>query len=227
MRQASGILYPHAGCNSPDAEHISLPLHIKGIDDWTRQFISDEWVSEQHARMMEEIAVSDKPIFISSERLAGLSELQIEKLKKTFTGYNIEIIVVIRDRMRYLDSTWRHAVFRHDYAGGWDAFVSRMKSFRFEEIVPLYEAHFPVHIFNLDAPDFSEQVSELTGAQLCFGAANIGVPRRLAELLQAQHELLGSKVYTEIFTSEVKNRMLFAATRTNQPKLDPFNVPLF
>lgn len=227
MAKAIGVVYPKSGCKPPDAEHISLPLHLKGIDRWTSQFVSANWVATQHALMLEEVAAADLPVVISSERLAALNPAQIERLKQIFAGHEIEILIVHRDRMKYLDSTWRHAVFRHDYAGSWDDFLAHMKSFSFESIVPAFEQHFPVHMLNLDQADFTARMNALTGAELEFGAANVGVPRRLAELLQEQHARLGTRVFREIFTVGTKNKMLYMMTNPDKVVLAPFDVPLF
>jgi len=227
LRDGSGVLFPRAGTNVPAAEHISLPLFLKGIDEYTRQYISDEWVQDNHARMMEEIAQSKQPVFLSSERLASLQGPEIEALKGLFAEHDVEIIIIVRNKEKYLDSTWRHAVFYHDYAVDFQAFQQKMARFEFGSIIPAFQKYFPIHLFNLDDENFERGIKELTGAQFAFGKANIGVPHKLAELLQQQHALIGSALFKEIFPTKVKKKMLFMMTETAPPAVDPFNVPLF
>ena len=227
LRSGTGVLFPSAGTVGSDSEHISLPLFLKGIDEWTRQFIAEDWVLAQHQQMLAQIEDSDQTVFLSSERLASLDAAQIETLREIFPTHEVEVIVITRNRDKYLESTWRHAVFRHDYSLPYDQFLIRMKDFSFGSVVPKFEKHFPVHVFNLDDDAFEEGIKQVTGAEFTFGRANVGVPRKLAELLQQQHALLGTAVFKEIFPVPVKNKMLFMMTRPQPPVLAPFNVPLF
>lgn len=227
LAAGSGVLFPKAGRNGLGVEHLSLPLHLKGIDDWTRQFISDEWVATQHAAMLKEVAEANRTVVISSERLASLSDSQIEQLAETFGEVEIEIVIVTRSRDKYLDSTWRHAVFHHDYAVRYADFLVKMQHFSFGAVVPRFERFFKVHQFDMDSSEYPENFSQLTGATFEFGRANVGVPKAFAELLQSQHELLGSNLFKEVYTKPVKERMLSVITAGGKPEIDLFTVPLF
>lgn len=227
LRDGSGVFFPSAGTNIPAAEHISLPLFLKGIDDWTRQFISDEWVQTQHSMMMEQIAQSDQTVFLSSERLASLDPSQMEAMKELFIGHDVKIIVIVRDREKFLNSTWRHAVFHHDYAVDYESFLKKMRHFEFGSIVSKFRKYFPVHLFNMDDDGFENGIKDLTGAQFTFGKANVGVPLKLAELLQQQHALIGTALFKEIFPQPIKDRMLFSMMRPQAPLIEPLTVQLF
>lgn len=227
IRDGTGVLYPQAGTRAPDAEHISLPLYIRGIDEWTQQFISEEWVQIQHQLMMQEIARSDRPVFISSERLSGLDAKEVQTLRDIFSGHDTEIIIVVRDREKYLDSTWRHAVFHHDFAASYPDFLKLMEDFQFEIIVPKFKKYFPVNIFNLEDKDFENDIKGLIGANFNLGFANTGVPHILAKLLQEQHALIGSRLFKDLFPMENKTKMLFMATHQERVAIDPFCDPIF
>ena len=226
LRAGTGVFFPQAGTNLPACAHISLPLFLKGMDDYTRQYISDEWVQAQHGLMMDQIRGSEQSVFLSSERLASLNSSQIEKLKGLFAGSQVEIIIIVRDREKYLNSTWRHAVFYHDYSVDYESFLKNMAGFQFGSIIPKFSTHFPVHIFNLDDESFESSIKDLTGAQFNFGKANTGVPQHLADLLQRQHVLVGSKLFKEIFPKHVKNKMLSSINST-RAEIEEFTVPLF
>jgi hypothetical protein len=227
LRDGTGILYPRAGRLSPQAEHLSLPLHLKGIDDYTRQWVSDEWVQTQHAALMQEISESDKSVVVSSERLASLQPDQITRMAQLFEPYDTRVIVLYRDRETYLDSTWRHAVYNHDYAVDYASFQKFSADFQFGEIIPLFEKHFPVSAFNIEEAGFDRQVMELTGATFSLGRVNAGVPFEFAEILQRQHVALGSKTFKAIFTTDVKATMLASWQSQTRPEIDSFTDPLF
>lgn len=227
LRDGTGILYPRAGRLFPEAEHLSLPLHLKGIDDYTRQWVSDEWLERQHASLMQEISESDKPVVVSSERLASLQPDQIARMAQLFEPHDTRIIILHRDREKYLNSTWRHVVYNHDYAVDYGSFQQLFARFQFGEISPLFEEHFPVSTFNIDDTGFDRQIMELTGATFSLGRVNAGVPFELAEVLQRQHVALGSKTFKAIFTPDVKAAMLASWQSLSRPAIDPFTVPVF
>ena len=227
LRDGTGILYPRAGRLSPQAEHLSLPLHLKGIDDYTRQWVSDEWVQTQHAALMQEISESHKPVIVSSERLAGLQPDQIARMAQLFELYDTRIVILHRDREKYLNSTWRHVVYNHDYAVDYASFQQLTADFHFGGIIPLFEKHFPVSVFNIDEVGFDRQIMELTGATFSLGRVNAGVPFEFAEILQRQHVAFGSKTFKAIFTTDVKATMLASWQSQTRPAIDPYTDPLF
>lgn len=227
LRDGSGILYPSAGRLSHQAEHISLPLHLKGLDDYTRQWISEEWVEKQHAFLMQEISESQIPVIVSSERLAGLQPNQIARLAQLFESYDTRILMLYRDREKYLNSTWRHVVYNHNYAVDYPSFQRLSANRQFGDIIPLFEKYFPVSAFNIDEDGFDQAIMSLTGASVSLGRVNMGVPFELAELLQRQHALLGSQSFKAIFTSDVKARMLASCQSPTPPVIDPYTDPLF
>jgi hypothetical protein len=227
LRDGTGILYPRAGRLSSQAEHLSLPLHLKGIDDYTRQWVSDEWVQMQHAALMQEISESDKSVVVSSERLAGLQPDQIARMAQLFELYDTRIVILHRDREKFLNSTWRHVVYKHDYAVDYASFQELTADFQFGQIVPLFEKHFPVSMFNIEEVGFDRQIMELTGATFSLGRVNAGVPFEFAEILQQQHVALGSKTFKAIFTTDVKATMLASWQSQTRPAIDPYTDPLF
>jgi hypothetical protein len=227
LRDGTGILYPRSGRLSQQAEHLSLPLHLKGIDDYTRQWVSNEWVQTQHAALMREISESDKTVIVSSERLASLQPDQITQMAHLFEPYDTRIVVLYRDRENYLNSTWRHAVYNHDYAVDYPTFQRQTGGFDFNAIISLFEKHFPVFMFNIDDVGCDQNIMALTGASFSLRRVNVGVPFELAELLQRQHVLLGSQTFKAIFTRAVKTTMLASCLSPTRPEIAPFTDPLF
>ena len=227
LRDGTGILYPRAGRLSPQVEHLSLPLHLRGFDDYTRQWVSDQWLQTQHAALMREISESDKPVVVSSERLTGLQPDQIARMAQLFELYDTRIVILHRDREKYLNSTWLHVVYNHDYAVDYASFQQLTADFQFGQIIPLFEKHFPVSVFNIDEVGFDRQIMELTGATFSLGRVNAGVPFELAEILQRQHVALGSKTFKAIFTTDVKATMLASWQSRTRPEIDPYTDPLF
>lgn len=225
LSQAEGILYPTSGRHGE--EHLSLPLHLKGIDPWTARFFSQEWVRENHAAMMQEVAAASGNVFLSSERLASLTAEQIVALGQLFSDWKIEIIIVQRDLNRYLDSTWRHAVFRHDYAKSKEAFLRKMKNFSFGGVAQAFERHFSVRIFSMDDSNYPAQLEAITGVAVKMGHQNTGVPHELVQLLQRSHALMGSERFKSAFPAQVKEEMRRALVGEVIPSFDPFDVPLF
>jgi hypothetical protein len=226
LRDGSGILYPRAGRLFPQAEHLSLPLYFKGIDDYTRQWVSEEWVEKQHAALMQEIAESDKPVVLSSERLSSLQPDQITRMAELFKSYETRIVILYRDWGKYLNSTWRHVVYNHDYPVDYASF-QLSTDFQFGDCIPLFEKYFPVSTFNIENVGFDRELMELTGANFSLGRVNTGIPFEFAEILQRQHVALGSKTFKAIFTPEVKAAMLASWQSQTRPEIDPYTDPLF
>jgi len=223
--KAKGITYPLAGRNAE--EHLSLPLFLKGVDSWTTKWFSEEWVAEQHAAMMQEIAAAPGDVFLSSERLVALNPGEIVALRDLFPDWRIEIIIVERSLEKYLDSTWRHAVYRHDYAESKATFLKKMAGFTFGKADTLFGKYFPVHVFNMEHPDYTAAFAKATGVTISLGRANVGVSNDLAVLLQQTHALMGSARFKAAFTQQVKEAMRAALADEVTPNIDSFDVPLF
>lgn len=215
------VAFPARGRHG--GEHLALPLHLRGVDPWTAQWFDAAWVERELGPMMDELAAAPGMATVSSERLAALSPPEIDALADLFGGWDARVLVVTRDRERYLDSTWRHAVFRHDYHVAWDAFRERMAGFSFGDAAARFGRRFPVTTLSIDAPDFADCLARETGIRVALGRANTGVGRDLAEFLQGAHARMGSALFKATFTHEVKQRL--AADET--PRYDAFDVPLF
>lgn len=225
MSQAPEIVFPQSGNHG--GEHLALALTLRGLDDWTRQYFDEDWVTSGQAGLLEEIQNSSGTVMLSSERLAAMSETEIEDVRAMFPDFEIHVILVRRDLTRYHSSTWRHAVFRHDYAEPYETFLEHRKNFTFGEAEAKFRAFFPVHVFNMDAPDYAEQLGGLTGTVVAFTHANIGVPMELAKLLSDTHRLLGSTEFKKCFDSAAKNHMLEVWSGQASVTLDHMDAPLF
>lgn len=224
LSNVSSILYPNAG--SASNEHLAFPLHYRGVDEWTRQFYSQEWADREHALMLEEISSSDKIVVISSERLAAMSPSEALRMKHDMDGFDVEIIVVRRSLSAYLSSTWRHAVFHHDLAESYDDFLERTKNFNFFSVSRTFEELFKVHYFDMDDPSYPKEISNLIGEDIYFPKSNVGVPFDFAETLQKMHALLGSEVFKNVFTHPMKRKMLAVYLGEDSVAIDPILADL-
>jgi hypothetical protein len=225
LKSTPDLLYPKSGVNG--AEHLSLPLYIKGIDEWTGQFFDQEWVKIQHQLMLQEIAASDLDVFVSSERLASMSDAQIRNLKELFPGFNIIIIIVKRDIEKYLNSTWRHAVYNHDYAEDYDDFMRNMQRYSFDDCEKRFSEYHRLCVFDMDSDEYPKNLGKLLHTEIVLPKSNVGVPLEFAKLLQLNHKLMGSKKFKEIFDYEEKKKMLDVLYGQTEVQVDDMNVNLF
>jgi hypothetical protein len=206
LSSATGILFPRAGNHG--GEHLAFALHIRGIDAWTHQYFDETWVETETTRLMDEIHSGSGTVVLSSERLAACSPEEIARIAAILAGFDVHVIIVGRDVTSYLNSTWRHAVFFHDYGESYETFVNLRKDLSFAEVDEAFGAVFPVHRFRMDAPDYIEKISALLGTNLDISRLNVGVPMAFAELLQKIHALLGSEEFKKRFNAETKEAML-------------------
>ncbi|WP_156816317.1 hypothetical protein [Oceanibaculum indicum] len=227
LSQAEGVTFPTAGRNG--GEHLCLPLKLRGVDAYTSQWFSHEWVDVQYAALMDEIeaAPASNSVVVSSERLASTTPEEAPVLAAMFEGWWVEVVIVRRPAERFIDSLWRHAVFWHDYAWELDVLRREMSEFSFERTQAIFAPHFPVHMLDMDSPDYEARLSALFGAPIRVGHANVGVPAALAELLQTNHRLMGSARFKAAFPYAVKEAMRAAMAGELTPETDPFDVPIF
>ena len=222
---APGIVFPKSGNHG--GEHLALALRLRGIDDWTRQFFDETWVEKGMAGIIEEIASTLQTVVLSSERLAAISQPQIDSLKALFPDFEIHVILVRRELQRYLISTWRHAVYRHDFAEPFDVFLTRFTNFSFGDAEVKFGRNFPVHAFDMEAEDYAEAVGTLIGTTVTIPQANVGIPREFAELLQKTHTLLGSAEFKKFFDVRTKKAMLDVWNGNASVTIEPMTPPLF
>ena len=206
---------------------MALALTLRGIDDWTRQFFDEPWVEKAQESMMNEINSSSGPVVLSSERLAAMTPDQIILFKTLFAEFDIHVILVWRDVDSYLSSTWRHAVYRHDFAETYEDFLDRFENFSFGSAQTKFKQHFDVHDFNIDAADYASSLGELIGTTLEIPRANVGIPLEFAKLLQTTHALLGSEEFKKRFDSATKKNMLAVWNGQSVVEIEPMAAPLF
>lgn len=217
--------YPENGRHGN--EHLALALYLRGLDDWTAQWYTQEWVEQSMPAMLKEIKGSQKPIFLSSERLAGVTAPEAQKLSELFSDYDIEVLFVIRSRDKYLDSTWRHAVFCHDYLTSREEFLEKSENFKFEDAIKLFSQYFPVHLFDLNDPRFPADFKAVTSVTLKMEYENVGAPQELIDLLQTLHRLLGTRKFKRMFPKAVKEQMLRTMIGRETPEYIEMDFPLF
>ncbi len=226
LKVAPHIYYPRSGVNG--SEHLGLALKIRGIDDWTRQFFDETWVNQQNTALQLELKnKKNEPIVLSSERLAAMSEQEISSIKTMLASFQVELVIVKRQRDAYLKSTWRHAVFYHDYALSYEEFYSKMGNFSFDGAIEKFKKHFLVHVFDLDDPDYEKHLNHLLGTKITLPKSNVGVPSGFASLLQQTHALMGSQKFKSVYDMPTKQSMLSAFHGSVKHSIDPIDAPLF
>jgi hypothetical protein len=225
LAHKEGLTYPSAGRHAD--EHISLPLYLKGVDSWTSQWFSEDWVSEQHEKLLQEISEAEGDVYLSSERLISLTPDQIENLSHIFKDWDIHILVLIRSIDKYLDSTWRHAVFWHDYPETKETFIEITRNFSFQKFIDIFSSKFDTHIFNIDDKNLASNIKDITGITLMIEHKNVGIPEGLADLLQKTHRLMGSSEFKSAFPFRIKEEMRLATMGERSPIIDPLDAVIF
>jgi hypothetical protein len=225
LSEAPRIVFPKSGNHV--GEHLALALTLRGIDDWTRQYFDESWVEHGMAGTVAEIKSSTETVVLSSERLAAMSEDEISVVKAIFPDFDIQIILVRREEQRFLSSTWRHAVFHHDFGESYEKFLEPGRVLDFDNVVSKFGKHFPVHSFDMEAPDYATSLGALIGTTIEIPHANVGVPLELAQLLQRTHALLGTEEFKKRFDSDTKEAMLAVWTGRATAKIEPINANLF
>lgn len=225
LANATGILCPKSGNHG--GEHLALALELRGVDNWTRKFFDETWVAAGMAGIWEEIAASDLPVVLSSERLAAMTVPEIERAVEMFRDFDVEIILIRRDIQRYLSSTWRHAVYRHDFGDSYEAFLERFKNFSFGDAKSKFAPYFPVHTFDMEDADYVPSLEALIGTKLELPKSNVGVPFEFASLLQKTHALMGSKAFKQRFDAPTKQKMLQVWSGNASVEIEPMQAPLF
>lgn len=223
---AENVYYPKSG-RLADNEHLSLALKLKGVDDWTSQYVDQDWVEREHASMLQEIAGVNRPIALSSERLMDLTADQKRLCKAIFSGFDIEVVALTRSKENWLKSTWRHAVYWHDFAVPWEAFADANRDFDMAVAPNAFRSLFQVHEVCIEQENWIEQLECIYGTKLDIAQENLGIAFSAANFLQKLHVELGTKKYREYFTTERKKDFASLFQVEEDPTVETFDVPLF
>lgn len=225
--RSDGVIYPHAGRHG--TEHIALPLELKGMDDWTAQFLTPVWARREAAALLAEIRAHSNPrglpFAISSERLIDLDDTARQTLADALAGFDVEVVVLRRPREDYLRSTWCHLVF-YDFAESWESFSARGAQMSMTAPLDRWRSRYPVHDIEMAEPGWQERLSALYGTRLELRHDNVGVGFEVAQRLQQIHADLGTEAFQSFFTPERKRAFvaLYAARETT-PAIAPLSDP--
>ena len=225
LMNAPNILFPNSGNHG--GEHLAFALTIRGLDSWTRQFFDEAWVEREQSNLYGELNKTQAPVVISSERLAAMTNAEIEKVSELFPGFEIHIIICRRDYKSYMSSIWRHAVFRHDYGENYETLLEHLKNFNFDDVETKFQIFFPTHTFTIEDDNYAESIGALIGTKIELPRVNVGVPFELAKLLQQTHILLGSEEFKKKFDQKTKNQMLAVWNKHSNVTIEPMTAPLF
>lgn len=206
LAEAAGLHYPAAG--RIGAEHIALPLALKGIDPWTRRFVEPDWVERELAALRAEVAAADGTVAVSSERLIDLDDGLKPRLAALFPGRGIEVVVIRRPVGDLLRSTWCHLVVHHDLAEAWEDYSTRHAGFDLDAPVASWRQHYPVHEIDMAEAGWAGRLGEIFGTAIAIGHENRGAGMAPAVRLQQIHADLGSERFARFFTPERKRAFL-------------------
>jgi len=220
------IYYPHHGLHS--AEHIALPLKIKGLDKWTSQWISQDWVNSEFKALVNEVnSIEDKTVVLSSERLADITPAQFQQILSLFDQSQIELLLLYRPVEDYVKSMWKHAVFRHDLSEDFELFQTKFKDFNptfsVEQLSAL--AH-NTHTINISKKNWEKELENILDMKIHMSQDNISAPMECCYFLQKLQNSIGSKHFKEFFTPERKNEFLQCFLHSNTKLIDTFDVPI-
>jgi hypothetical protein len=225
LQTAPNIMFPKSGNHG--GEHLAFALTIRGVDEWTRQYFDEKWAEQAMVGLLKEIEESTEPVVISSERLAAMSVTEIQTVAELFKDFDTQVIIVRRNIDKYLSSTWRHAVYRHDFGESYEDFLKRFHNFAFAQIDEKFKPYFQVHSLNMEDPDYLQVLEAMLGTTLVFPHSNEGVPFEFAAHLQKLHTLLGSTEFKKIFDKARKAKMLRVWKGEVVTEIEQMTAPLF
>jgi len=205
LMRAPGIRYPVSGRH--DTEHVGLALSLKGLDTWTAQFLSEEWVARERAWLDAELAAFPPDAGVtalSSERLIDLEDDEIARLLAMLGDYDVEVLVLRRQLEAYLRSVWGHLVYRNDHCERWESFLERAGGISMDTPVERWAAHCPVTCIEMGEPGWTEALDRLFCTELDLRRENVGISHAGARRLQEIHEDVGADAYRAFFTEERK-----------------------
>lgn len=218
------IYFPRHGLHH--FEHIAIPLKLKGIDKWTSQWFSQDWVDREYKLLIEEIYNSNSHVVVSSERLADIPQEVLDVFLSEFAEAEIEILYLFRPADGYVRSMWRHAVFRHDMSEGFDSFKKGFSDFDPLNIGNRFAAKYKINMIDISKSGWSEQLSEALGFVPDIQNENVSAPYEACYFLQQIHQCIGTEKFKAYYSTLRKEEFakLFADGCTSQ--LEEFEVPI-
>ncbi|MCF6252843.1 MAG: hypothetical protein L3J75_16475 [Methylococcaceae bacterium] len=225
LSNVGSIYYPRHGQHH--FEHIAIPLKIKGLDDWTAQWLSQEWVDKEFKALVDEVnSVSDEMVVISSERLADITPDQLQEMINLFPSFNIELLLLFRPVEKYVNSMWRHAVFRHDMSEDFTEFKKKFKYFNSTACIDQHRDLVSVHSININDKEWKKSLNKLLGIDIFIPHDNVSASFECCYFLQQMHKSVGSEQFKKFFTPERKKEFSSIFTSDRDKLIEDFTVPI-
>jgi len=219
------VYYPKHGIHH--YEHIAIPLKLKGLDPWTAQWISQEWVDQEFDALVSEINNSNQTTVISSERLTNITIEQLLKLQELFLEtIDIELLLLYRPKEEHIKSIWRHAVYRHDLDEDFSKFSKQFINFEPLDCLKKFSGHFQVHALNIKDKSWEERLNKIISTDIKLTHENMSVPYECCYFLQQIHQTIGSKRFKEYFKPEIKKDFSMLFNNLEDTLIDKFDVPI-
>jgi len=225
LMETNGLYFPQHGLHH--FEHIAIPLKIKGLDDWTAQWFSAEWVDEQFDALVSDINSTDaQVVVISSERLADITPEQLNQLLKLFPSFEVELLLLYRPKDDFVKSMWRHAVFRHDLAEDFKAFSEGFVHFDPLGSLSVHRGTVPVHAMNIKEKGWESGLSDVLGLKLQLPVENVSAKFECCYYLQQIHKSVGSEKFKAYFNDQTKKEFCELFSGSEKRSIEDFIVPI-
>lgn len=224
LYEAENVLFPRSGLHH--YEHIVIPLKLKGIDEWTAQWISQDWVDDQYGLLIDEIRRSDRQVVLSSERLADISLSSLNEFVSNFPGAEVDILFLYRPKESYVRSVWRHSVYRHDLSSDFEEFKEEFKGFDPVALGRRFSEKFDTNMVDISRHDWPNALNDVFGFVPELRNENVSAPFAACRFLQQIHKAVGTAKFRAYFTAERKEEFAKLFIDGAEAELAPFNVPV-
>lgn len=218
------ICFPRHGLHH--FEHIAVPLKLKGIDKWTSQWFSQNWVDREYDLLIEEIKDSKSHVVVSSERLADISPDILDIFLSEFPDADVEILYLYRPADGYVRSMWRHAVFRHDMSEGYESFKKGFSDFDPIGIGNRFAARYKTNMIDISKSGWSELLSGALGFVPDIQNENVSAPFEACYFLQQIHQCIGTEKFKAYYSTIKKEEFAELFADGCNSLLEEFEVPI-
>lgn len=221
---SDNIFFPKSGLH--EYEHLAIPLKLKGIDKWTSQWFSQDWVDSEFDKLVSEINLSGSDVVLSSERLVDITQEQLDFLSDLFPLHELELLLIYRATQEYAESMWKHAVFRHDLSEPYDKFLLQFSTYNPTASIDCINEKYTKHIVKMGATDWIKAISSIFDFDINLTRENISAPFECCRYLQEIHQKIGSKQFKKYFTTDFKVTFAQAFMGNGNVEMDEFDVPI-
>jgi hypothetical protein len=225
LLRAKGLLYPQHGLNL--YEHLAFALKLNGLDDWTAQWFTQEWVDAEYNDLIHAVNSAREMVVISSERLAGITPEKIGFLREEFGDVDIEVLMLYRPKDDYVKSMWKHEVFRDDLCEPFEKFRERFGGFDMLQAPVALSGFVKVNLIDISKDTWQSELSRVFGIDIKVPNENVSASFQCCEFLQRIHVSVGSLAFKKYFTEEGKQRFSDIFVNSAPNKIDDFKAPIF